>query len=1426
MQAIWDELIPKLQYDRYVWQDTLAELAWLCWNRYNGNNNRPVFEEKYKLVNERLNKKNTRNNDILDQYDNDDDDKEQQTGNVSKDDQRDKNDKTGQPQAENDIVGRVLSLFDRNTTDKSKHSVNNVHSGSDNDDDVAITTDKSLNTKYRCRGCTKRNINNLDFDAEYGVIALLFFYVSQAGRGNMHIRINNLSDGLKNVFKDYQLYSRILYQSIVHNRGLHGDDNNIAKIDLKNPSRHYLRQNRFRIKFLMKLLPMLGYKTKQNMIQNKQSEEYLVYYLDKNKIPRTIRDIDALEQKAEIYVYCDEKFKKWIAGIRALNKYSLIYGKDALNGFEKKKNIVKLQFCQQMREQEDQGKAKISFVYVKLKGRKEANFTAIAQAPNDISEFRGYLCLACHEIVTIYEPAISYSILEYFEKLSLMLATTDSNNLENIKCRIVRYNKYNCNFSMDTLYYLLGFQTRNSLKYLICNNIQPKIYYFQCFETFEGYKNWFILKYDEFKRKHKHNHKHTNRISFGRFMTQLNNKTIINCKDDNFNTISSMKQYVEKNEYPNMNNQDKWYSRIKNYHKTIADIAYIMSIAWSDAIILAFYSRLHWLVILLWMTSIYTNQMFCFVYKVRTTWFYQNSNQRFDLKFIQKYWKTLLVSLIGAHILPFSYSSRISITDGLAWNSSKMRRYNVINNYKLDIATRKNELELHAFVGLIYSLPTLFICLLQLAYFYWYNDELQSQSQLQQFLVIDKLTFGLCFIIILSLIHMIMVFLYHYRTIAHVCGANIALIINSRIFLAHIVSFAFDWIFIVLTIMTLIRFSHNGINTNIASSTSTSATTIAATMESCASSIENNTMERDCEIEIKEEERKESNLFAFEFVFIWIYKLYFIYFLFYSVSLFVFKIGKSIIMNDFYFPLNNSSSNLMFQCLSFIYAIIWYFLMFIVFEFLQFFEGIQLLPKAEFFLFLNKLDNLIPQLSSLWTRNLRYLNCEYLLKYQSNFSVKFWQNCLKFITNCKSYPLYQINESQDQIIRICCLNYIILKYSNFKNDPKYSCVNKHIGGNFHNFDNHILTSPDPYLQNTCTDIFPSSELISNYHQLHLWRERNKKLAYKRKVDREKETKQHNDYCDINNSKIDNRFISDKLKEKIISRDERDIQFSNFIENSASNYGYKNIESLTMLYDNCNCSYFINVNMNINNNNNTKIFFDKLNSILSKFVGINIRIDKKYLLPSYYMLYQFFHSVTLREFDSKHAWSNIIYYTAWIDAFILVPIHIFLQIFLRTVILWIYLLCFGFCYYFIDDSESKSSNDNNSVFDKFYLYLLIICSILSIYLVWNVFPMMKIFYHLFYVCPTKNIGYIYVSFDYVEQHYKQIIDSRKRQEILKNLFGKDVSLIIELYIPKFDKYYYHTKEPNYSNKKKYGRWHQCISKHFQRNQISFEQFQIE
>ena len=571
-------------------------------------------------------------------------------------------------------------------------------------------------------------------------------------------------------------------------------------------------------------------------------------------------------------------------------------------------------------------------------------------------------------------------------------------------------------------------------------------------------------------------------------------------------------------------------------------------------------------------------------------------------------------------------------------------------------------------------------------------------------------------------------------------------------------------------------------------------------------------------------------------------------------------------------------------------------------------HGTVYLVDIQKHLFISKLssETLAPRLMNARHRG-QPANSDFLIKQQSDYNIKFWKKCMEFVDDsqereckynndmidntCTSETTIVISKDEDRLIRLCCINFIVLKYSQYDRDQKYGAVNKNVKNYYHNSDNarlkrfvdgsgninddkenkddeskleidfeisethdskddsknecnkNELEAKDTKEEKKKKKEQKSDELVldlkvdingdekenkdQKHQDLHVRKRKNSKKLSISDANRQITTyKDYTEYIDwltgqsedrysigmrsrnryrnsvyrhhtIDRSIIDKRLskfnLSDlqkrtdyKLRSKIMNVNRRDIRFSNFIENSAY-FGYSNICTLNDLYQNTDIGYFTFrgvvlryfekwipiVGMII------KLFGelhdDEVNAYLSAR-GDYMKDNNGCELPrkknNYYTFRMLFH-----------------HFFCYVITLVFSLFHAFL----RVCVPMLYLLYFFLC--LIEYVIYGDDNKNGFVFivsnySVCYLFLCIFCVVMSIYVIRNNCKILNTFYYMYYICPGKRINYIFVPFNYVEKHYQDIIYSRFRIKILESVFGNDIGMIIEQFMPKFDRYYCH------------------------------------
>ena len=99
-------------------------------------------------------------------------------------------------------------------------------------------------------------------------------------------------------------------------------------------------------------------------------------------------------------------------------------------------------------------------------------------------------------------------------------------------------------------------------------------------------------------------------------------------------------------------------------------------------------------------------------------------------------------------------------------------------------------------------------------------------------------------------------------------------------------------------------------------------------------------------------------------------------------------------------------------------------------------------------------------------------NGEYIMKQQTQYYADFWKQCKQFVDNCREYSFeystneknsdirtFSIDKEQDRLLRLCCINYIALKYCKFNEDVSKGEINDEIDSIYHNYDNNVFKKP-------------------------------------------------------------------------------------------------------------------------------------------------------------------------------------------------------------------------------------------------------------------------------------------------------------------------------------------------------------------------------
>ena len=500
------------------------------------------------------------------------------------------------------------------------------------------------------------------------------------------------------------------------------------------------------------------------------------------------------------------------------------------------------------------------------------------------------------------------------------------------------------------------------------------------------------------------------------------------------------------------------------------------------------------------------------------------------------------------------------------------------------------------------------------------------------------------------------------------------------------------------------------------------------------------------------------------------------------------------------------------------------------------------------------------------------VNGFYLIKQQSKYNFQFWQECIKFISNPQAYrcefndskrgkqAMYQISKEQDRILRLCCINYIVLKYARYPGDGQFCEINDKIDSIYYNYDNNIVTSMQDLIKqelkeesmqisvsNRYTIDNYNKNLIntenktdnnsninnSNNDELHdnelkldigtsddqnaetidaengnkqqndnismqiaTYQEYQKQIGwYKQKPtriqnvydkdndnDKDKDKDEHERKENINTPEI-----TFDLQVELLSPESRDKQFSHFIENSAYN-GYENIRSLDDFYDHCDIAYFKPGRKYL------PLYLAFYNLIAANYDDIKMSYDGVMKSPS-------FVNSNMTNFEKK-GWIYKVNYS-WFNTFVLTSIYVVFQLAFRIIVPIIHLIYFGvhLILYLTSSNSNANDNDNDNVFDGYIVYywcLVLFANILIVNTLYNFYITTNNYYYLFYICPTKEMRVIYVSFNYVEHHYNQIIESKIRKFVLINQYGNDIGLTINEYLAPFDKYYNYNYNDKFNN----------------------------
>lgn len=467
------------------------------------------------------------------------------------------------------------------------------------------------------------------------------------------------------------------------------------------------------------------------------------------------------------------------------------------------------------------------------------------------------------------------------------------------------------------------------------------------------------------------------------------------------------------------------------------------------------------------------------------------------------------------------------------------------------------------------------------------------------------------------------------------------------------------------------------------------------------------------------------------------------------------------------------------------------------------FHGALWFIEFEKSMFLNKFDtsNLDPRFLN-ENENIQFISAHYVTHKQSSYNHKFWAKCIQFIQNSqsKSYSLtihnqnYQslstttttanlhLNTSQDRLLRICCINYIVLKHCHLSNDSAYGEVNQFITDSNHTIDDNFeVFNPNSSVttdvagvagvsavsnDNNSTKTSGTDTVITNYADGTVESEEAETAINVNEmitIEKYDDLMNYRESNDFQKKEVSKRITNYHLRKAINNQGYRDTQFSHFIEDSAYQL-YSNIETLNDLYENSDVSYYV--------------------------------VHHK-LMPLYYTVYALFGRLYIQMKLHVHStyivalldnisqkWKIQLKF-AWIICYILTPIYALFQVLTRII------MPFGYLIYFIIDIvlENNATGD----YSVYYLFLVIVSNCLMFFIISNFFQSMKTFYYLFYICPLRSIDYQYGSFDWVIKHYNDIIASKWRKIVFDAKFGSDIATIIELYLPKFERYYVNDKK---------------------------------
>ena len=164
----------------------------------------------------------------------------------------------------------------------------------------------------------------------------------------------------------------------------------------------------------------------------------------------------------------------------------------------------------------------------------------------------------------LHEPSVAYWGLQEFQKICLILATTDSNNYENITHRIIKHSTVDWNRSFGLMLHTLGFNSIDkSRDLLICNHLQDRQVYLSGICTIQCYLDWFEMVFEKSLFD-----------DFSLFLDHLDMKTNDSVSDPDFNMTQSMVDYVNDNKFPKANSELKW-SLISKYYSIYVSVLYI-----------------------------------------------------------------------------------------------------------------------------------------------------------------------------------------------------------------------------------------------------------------------------------------------------------------------------------------------------------------------------------------------------------------------------------------------------------------------------------------------------------------------------------------------------------------------------------------------------------------------------------------------------------------------------------------------------------------------------------------------------------------------------------------------------------------------------------------------------------------------------------